>query len=498
MRGVKSEWYWDVSATYGRNTMDFNIVDTLNVSLGPSIPPNQDEFFAGTIAADQFVANADLSRQLEIGLSGPTNLAAGVEFRREGYQIQAGEEGSYIDGGVRDQFGNPAIPGAQVFAGWRPSNERDESRHNIAGYVDFEGDIVPRLRLGLAGRVENYSDFGSTADGKITARFEVHRRAVIRGAASTGFRAPSLGQSNFSATSTNFLNLGQGLVPVEVATFPVASEPARALGATDLKPEESTHLSAGLVLTPFDSVDLAADYYRIDIDDRIVLSGNFTAAAHPGPARPLRHVRQRAVLHQRHRHPDHRLGPDRRLPDRPERQGQPAFQRRVQPERDRHRGRWPRPRPSWSASRACSSTASRRAASNAGSPRTTCVWPPTGCAAGSTASCGEAATASTATRGTPRALDQDFSAQWIADLELSFHASHFTLGAGVQNLFDTYPEILRPENARAPVHPATGSRPRRHPLRHRDPVRDQRPLPLREDHLSVLTQGRASSVSLTP
>ena len=172
--------------------MDFNIVDTLNTSLGPSIPPNQLEFYAGTIAANQFVANADLSRQLEIGLSGPTNLAVGVEFRREGYQIQAGEEGSYIDGGVRDQFGNPAIPGAQVFAGWRPSNERDESRHNVAAYVDVEGDVVPRVRLGLAGRVENYSDFGSTADGKITARFKIHDRAVIRGAASTGFRAPSL------------------------------------------------------------------------------------------------------------------------------------------------------------------------------------------------------------------------------------------------------------------------------------------------------------------
>ncbi len=264
--------------------MDFNIVDTLNTSLGPSIPPNQLEFYAGTIKANQFVANADLSRQLEIGLSGPTNLAVGVEFRREGYQIEAGEEGSYIDGGVRDQFGNPAIPGAQVFAGWRPSNVRDESRHNFAAYVDVEGDLVPRVRLGLAGRVENYSDFGSTADGKITARFKIHDRAVIRGAASTGFRAPSLGQSNFSATSTNFLNLGQGLVPVEVATFPVASEPARALGATDLKPEESTHLSAGLVLTPVDSFDLTADYYRIDIDDRIVLSGNFTDP--PPPAVP--------------------------------------------------------------------------------------------------------------------------------------------------------------------------------------------------------------------
>ena len=392
-------------------------------------------------------ANADLSRQLEIGLSGPTNLAVGVEFRRESYQIHAGEEGSYVNGRFPDQFGNPATPGAQVFAGWRPSNERDESRHNVAAYVDAEGDLVPRVRLGLAGRFENYSDFGSTADGKITARFEIHDRAVIRGAASTGFRAPSLAQSNFSATSTNFLNLGQGLVPVEIGTLPVASEPARALGATDLEPEESTHLSAGLVLTPTDDVDLTADYYRIDIDDRIVLSGNLTGAriqtllapfgtfstarfftnaidtrttgwdltaAYRMALRDAGTLRLSAGYNRNETEivaqvptPAELVGLESVLFDREQTRriecGQPRDNLRLAA--DWLRGRFNGVARGSRYGKYCD-------------PRNL------------------------------ETLDQEFSAKWIADLELSFRATHFTIGAGAQNLFDTYPEILRFENAR--------------------------------------------------
>ena len=97
------------------------------------------------------------------------------------------------------------------------------------------------VRLGLAGRFEHYSDFGGTADGKITARFAPAKQFVLRGAASTGFRAPSLAQSNFSTVSTNFITVNGVVTPVEVGTFAVDSPVARALGATDLEPEESVH-----------------------------------------------------------------------------------------------------------------------------------------------------------------------------------------------------------------------------------------------------------------
>jgi iron complex outermembrane receptor protein len=276
VRGTRSKWFWDVSAEYGHNRLDYDISNSLNVSLGPNRPPNHPDFYSGAIAANQLVANLDLSRAVDLGMAGPLNVAFGAEFRRESYQIIAGEPDSYGDGGVKNQAGGPAAPGAQVFPGFRPSNQIDTSRSNVAGYVDLEGDVVQRLRLGLAGRAEHYSDFGGTLDGKVTARLELHKRAVVRAAASTGFRAPSLAQSFFSTVSTNFTLVGGTFVPLEIVTAPVDSELARILGAQDLKPETSVNLSAGLVLNPVDPLEITADFYRIRIDDRVALSGNFT------------------------------------------------------------------------------------------------------------------------------------------------------------------------------------------------------------------------------
>ncbi|HVH55660.1 MAG TPA: TonB-dependent receptor [Vicinamibacterales bacterium] len=279
VRGATSGWSWDVSGEYGYNNFDFTIGNTLNVSLGPSIPPNKTEFDAGSLALGQFVANVDITRRFDVdAFSGPVNVAFGSELRREQYQINAGEPDSYGNGGVPNQAGTVAAIGSQVFPGFRPSNEVDESRSNIAGYVDVEGDVLEWLRIGLAGRAEHYTDFGNTFDGKLTVRVQPDRRFVVRGSLSSGFRAPSLGQSFFSSTATNFLTVpGQGLVPFESLTLPVNSAAALVLGAQPLKPEESTHAGAGIAVTPVPGLDITVDYYRIDIDDRIVLSGNFTS-----------------------------------------------------------------------------------------------------------------------------------------------------------------------------------------------------------------------------
>ena len=278
IRGLSHQWAYDFSAGYGHNSFDFAVGDSLNVSLGPVLPPKT-QFDAGTLVLNQFVANADLTRAFHVGsFAGPINVAFGAEFRSENYQISAGEPDSYRDGGVPNQeFGASAI-GAQVFPGFRPSNEVNASRHSFAGYLDVEGDVLKWLRLGGAVRGEHYNDFGGTIDGKFTARAQVGSRVILRGSTSTGFRAPSLGQSFFSSTATNFLNLGNGLVPVESLTLPVDSAPAKVLGAAPLKPENSRHLGAGIVVTPVSPLEVTVDYYHIAIDDRIVLSGNFTAA----------------------------------------------------------------------------------------------------------------------------------------------------------------------------------------------------------------------------
>jgi len=280
LRGEMASWYYDASAGYGRNKFHFDVTNSLNASLGPTLPPNQTKFDAGELGDQQLTANFDLSRRFNAGLAGPLNVAVGAEYRRDSFEQHAGEPNSYIDGGHVNQFGGIAAPGAQVFPGFRPENEIDISRHSHALYVDVEGDVFSKLRLGLAGRYENFSDFGSTTNGKLTARFSPLTHLIFRGAVSTGFRAPSLNQGYWSAISTNFIiNPATSQVePFQVGTFRVNQPVAQLLGASALDPEKSKNLSAGVVWQPMQNLELTADYFHIDIDDRIVYSGNFNQA----------------------------------------------------------------------------------------------------------------------------------------------------------------------------------------------------------------------------
>lgn len=287
VRGSQGGWYWDLSGQYGHNRFDFNVANSLNTSMGPDPARNQSEFYAGSLEFNHLLGNFDISKPFDVGLAGPLNIAVGLEYRDENFQQIAGEPASYIDGGFPNQFGGRADIGSQVFPGFRPSNEVDKSRNSKAVYLDLEGDVLTMLRAGLAVRFEDYDDFGSTSDGKLTLRFAPVKGVVLRGAASTGFHAPSLSQSYFSSTSTSFLAVGTVLTPFEIATFPVSSPQARVLGAKPLKPEESTQISAGIVWDPTPSFEIAADYFQIDIADRIALSGNFTGGRISELLRPL-------------------------------------------------------------------------------------------------------------------------------------------------------------------------------------------------------------------
>jgi iron complex outermembrane receptor protein len=272
LRGEMAGWSWDLSAGYGRNSFRFDVKNSANVSLGASSPT---EFYAGTLVFGQLTTNLDIVRGFNIGLASPLNVAVGAEFRDDHYQIKDGEPDSYRNGGVNVLDGPnagslPAI-GAQVFPGFKPSDAVSKSRSNVAGYIDLEANVVPQLVLGAAGRAEHYSDFGGTSDYKVMARFEPAKGLAFRAAFSTGFRAPSLGQSWFSSTATNFV----AGVPTDNRTFPVSDPVAVALGATPLKAEKSKNTSAGLAFYPVKALSITVDYYKITIKDRIVLSGTF-------------------------------------------------------------------------------------------------------------------------------------------------------------------------------------------------------------------------------
>ena len=276
-KGTLAGWKWDLSQTVGRNSHNFFISNTNNASFGNA---SKTAYDAGTLIFSQATSNLDLFREVKAGTL-PVRLAAGAEWRKDQFQIEQGEPGSWQNGGVRvlDANGVPttrvAAAGSQVFPGFRPTDQTNESRSNTSLYADVESDLTSMLLVGGAVRFEDYTDFGSQTTGKLTARFAPVQRLAVRGAYSTGFRAPSLQQSWFTATSTNFING----VPFEIRTFPVSSEPARLLGAKPLTPEKSKNVSGGITVQPVPALSITADYYRIEIADRVVLSENLTQAA---------------------------------------------------------------------------------------------------------------------------------------------------------------------------------------------------------------------------
>ena len=269
VRGDAGNWNWDASAVYGSNEVDWTIGNTLNRSLGP---PSPTSFDAGSLRMRQFTTNFDASRQLDVAaFAGPLNFAVGLEWRYENYKIGAGEPGSY--------FGLPGLAaGSQVFPGYQPQNAANESRNSIGAYIDLEADITDRFVGNAAVRFEDYSDFGSTMNAKLAGRFQATDALAFRGAVSTGFRAPSLQQSHYTATSTVFSVENGVQVGREVGTFAVDSAIARALGSQPLDAEEAVNFSAGLVFSSGGWV-VTLDGYRIEIDDRVLLSENLATPA---------------------------------------------------------------------------------------------------------------------------------------------------------------------------------------------------------------------------
>ncbi|MGY0652299.1 TonB-dependent receptor plug domain-containing protein [Luteimonas sp. A537] len=261
-------WDWDLSFNHGYNNLEFFTRNTLNASIGADSPTS---FYDGALETTQNIANFDLSRQLDWGLAYPVALAMGVEFRNEKWNQSPGEYGSY----AQPDLSRPG--GAQGFGGFAPGVSGAYSRDSHAVYASLEADLTEKFSGGIAGRYEDYDDFGSQASGKLSARYAFTDAVALRGTVSSGFRAPSLAQQYFQTVSTLFL---AGIPdPFEVRTFPASSAVAQAFGAEALQPEESLSYSLGLVLQPVDRLYVTIDAYHIEVDDRIALSSNLTGDA---------------------------------------------------------------------------------------------------------------------------------------------------------------------------------------------------------------------------
>ncbi|WP_298401664.1 TonB-dependent receptor [Sphingobium sp.] len=276
LRGdLGSGLYADLSTSYAQDAVDYSQTTSLNPSLGTSSPTH---FYLGRLRFDEWTTNLDLRKELNIGLAGPLSLAVGGEYKKNRFLIGPGDAVSYIDGGYVSPPGSWRAGevrtgvGSQGVTGFLSDGSGSWSRDNWSAYINLEGKIVEGMEFGLAGRHEDYSDFGTTNTGKASLRIEPTRGFAIRGTASTGFRAPTLQQQYYASSSTINVPVNgvNQLLPVQA--LPVNGAAARALGAVPLRPEKSRNLSAGLVITPASNLNFTVDAYQIRIKDRILLS----------------------------------------------------------------------------------------------------------------------------------------------------------------------------------------------------------------------------------
>lgn len=255
-------WNWDLSNSYGKNDFHFFGDQTFNAGLGAG----QTHFDDGGFNFSQNSTNLNLGREFSNVLKG-LHLAFGAEYRNEKYELFAGEEASYAN------YDENKPSGSQGFPGYQPADEVSASRNTFGFYIDAEADLTNSLLLGAAYRFENYSDFGSTSNYKLSARYKIDEMTSIRGSLSTGFRAPSLQQINFSSTFTTV----QGGLISEVKIAPNSSPITKAAGIPELKEEESVNASLGISIRPTNNLIFSIDAYRVKVDDRVVLSGQFSA-----------------------------------------------------------------------------------------------------------------------------------------------------------------------------------------------------------------------------
>ena len=281
----------DLSYTYGENSIDYTTSDTINGSYANLLRYEQGlsaDDIRATIPRQAFAYGMELSLQT-INLDftqdyDDFSLAMGAELRTDEYRILEGSEYAYRDydtyngvnifDGMSGGIGSEnAAGGTQGFGGSAPASSVDESRDVISFYLDAETYIIDDVIISGALRYDNYKGFGDTVNFKLAGNWSVTDDVSLRGAMSTGFRAPSMQQLYFNNISTQFVVGENGtLVAEEVGTFRNDSTLAQSIGIPKLKEEKSQNLSMGIVYNVTDNINVTLDYYSIDIDDRIVIS----------------------------------------------------------------------------------------------------------------------------------------------------------------------------------------------------------------------------------
>jgi iron complex outermembrane receptor protein len=259
-RGELGDWNYDASLDHGRNAFTYRLRNSLNASLGPASPTR---FKTGDFSFAQTVANLDFGR-IFVRANDSHSLGFGIERRHERYETGAGDPASYAAGPYTDR-----PTGSQAGGGLTPQDEADLSRDVISAYTSLSSTFGEKFSTDIAARYEHYQDFGGELTGKLGARYAFAPAFALRASISNNFHAPSLSQIGYESTSTGYTAGGQ---LVQGRLLSVNNPIARALGATDLKPEKSVNTSLGFTSQIGSHFDLSLDLFQIDIDDRIALS----------------------------------------------------------------------------------------------------------------------------------------------------------------------------------------------------------------------------------
>ena len=260
---LQSDWGWDISNTLGRNNFHYYGDKTFNASLGQA-GINRNHLDDGGFSFLQNTTNVDVNKKFDNVAQGMT-LSGGLELRYEQYKIYKGEEASYAN------YDTLKASGSQGFPGFQPVDEVNATRTNLGFYVQSDIDVTRAWLVSGAVRLENYSDFGFLGTYKFATRYKLSHNVNIRGSVSTGFRAPSLQQINFSNTFTNV----QGGKTFDVKIAPNSSPITKAAGIPELKQEKSVNASIGFTAKPVPEFTITVDGYLVKIKDRVVLSGQF-------------------------------------------------------------------------------------------------------------------------------------------------------------------------------------------------------------------------------
>ena len=262
---------YDLSVTHGASRVDFFINNTVNASLGPNTPR---DFTPGGQEQKETTVNADFGYLHDIGLESELSIAFGAEYRKETFDLFAGDEASSALGPLADQGFSSSSNG---FGGF--PNSSSNSQDSFGTYIDLEADVTEQLTLQGALRYEDFSDFGSTVDYKLAALFKATDNVSFRGTVSTGFHAPTAGQANITNVTTQNVSgqlVDQGTLPLNTVAGQLAADfiaDANGGQRPELGTEDAFNISAGMAFD-YEGLTVTIDAFQIDVDNRIALGAN--------------------------------------------------------------------------------------------------------------------------------------------------------------------------------------------------------------------------------